>query len=48
MKKIDFELFDRWLNEEIFINQKKKEKRLLIYTKTWLHKTKQLINLKKN
>lgn len=29
MKTIDFELFDRWLNEELFINLKRKRKKII-------------------
>lgn len=29
MKTIDFELFDRWLNEELFINLKRKRKTII-------------------
>ena len=29
MKKIDFELFDIWLNEELFINLKRKRKKII-------------------
>ena len=29
MKTIDFELFDRWLNEELFINLKRKRKNII-------------------
>lgn len=29
MKEIDFELFDRWLNEELFINLKRKRKKII-------------------
>ena len=29
MKKIDFELFDKWLNEELFINLKRKRKNII-------------------
>ena len=29
MKTIDFDLFDRWLNEELFINLKRKRKKII-------------------
>lgn len=29
MKTMDFELFDRWLNEELFINLKRKRKKII-------------------
>ena len=29
MKKIDFDLFDKWLNEELFINLKRKRKKII-------------------
>ena len=29
MKKMDFELFDKWLNEELFINLKRKRKNII-------------------
>ena len=29
MKTIDFELFDKWLNEELFINLKRKRKKII-------------------
>ena len=33
MKTIDFDLFDRWLNEELFINLKRKRKKIIILYK---------------
>ena len=29
MKTIDFDLFDKWLNEELFINLKRKRKKII-------------------